>query len=129
METLADLRRLGHDLKGVWSRFKTAFPDAQLSSFDRVICDLHMFERLRYPDALLVEGMRLQTALYSGQLVNDTGARKRREPSYQLVLEDVDALVKLIFSRTGINPQFFLGSLHGNRAKHFLTLNNAHPLA
>ncbi len=126
-ESLKDLRDLGHDLTKIWCRFKTAFPDTTLDSFDSAVRDLHRFERLRYPDAALTEGMVAYTAIYRGDLVQVADGKKPPLPTYQLALEDIDDLVKVVFSRANVNPSFYLAHLQDS-AKQFLDLRNAHPL-
>ena len=46
---------------------------------------------------------------------------------YSLVLEDVDALVKAIFSGARVNPRFYLQGLRDD-AKGFLSKHNRHSL-
>jgi hypothetical protein len=47
--------------------------------------------------------------------------------SYMFVLEDVDALVKFLFHKANVNPQFYLQRLSEN-AKDFISRDNVHRL-
>jgi hypothetical protein len=87
---------------------------------------MHRFERLRYPDIKIREGMEATLAILRSQPVETSGPSKR-PPRYSLVLEDFDALVKLLFERAGVNPQFYLQGLRAD-AKDFLSRHNVHLL-
>jgi hypothetical protein len=122
-----DLLKLGHNLKKLWSEFKTIFCDPNLAQFDVTVNQLHRFERLRYPDTVLQEGMEGQFALFRGDLVQSSNITNSMLFNYNLVLEDIDHLVKVIFEQAHVNPGFYLGVI-GDQAKHFLSLHNTYPL-
>jgi hypothetical protein len=126
--TLDELRTFSHDLNEVWTKFKTVFPDPHYAQFDAAVSTLHRFERLRYPDTVLREGMQGQFALLRAHFVVHPQTNGRpMPPTYNLVLEDVDHLVKVIFDTAKVNPSsYILGN--NDQAKHFLSLHNAHPL-
>jgi hypothetical protein len=49
--------RFGHRLQRLWEAFKAEFPGSDLDRFDEIIAGLDRFERIRYPNAVLAEGM------------------------------------------------------------------------
>src|SRR2546426_8091764 len=102
--TLGELRKLGHSLNNLWKKFKTVFPDANLTRFDDAVSALHRFERLRYPDTVLVEGMTGTFALLRAHVVQAQTTGSPMPPAYYLVLEDVDHLVKVVFDKANVNP-------------------------
>lgn len=55
--TLAELKKLGHNLPAIWEAFKSKFGLSTSSPHNQVIRDLHDFEELRYPDSVLNRGM------------------------------------------------------------------------
>lgn len=86
--TLEELRNLGHNLNKIWAKFATALADARLASFDSAIRALHKFERLRYPDAVIQEGMVCRFELYREHIVPPEagGVAAAGPPEYLLVL-------------------------------------------
>ena len=124
--SLDELRQLSHNLNAVWGQFQHVSGHKSLSRFDSTVTQLQKFERLRYPDTLLREGMYGQFALRRGDLVTVPKANRAPGPSYTLVLEDIDELVKVILENAKAPPAgAFPGVLH-EEAKRFLALNNAH---
>ena len=105
------LRALNHNLVQIWERTKQVYPDADLAPFDVTVTRLNLFERLRYPDAVLREGAQMRlTRLRSEWLPMPN--TERPEPDYDLVLEDVDELVKMVFAVSKQNPAFFACGLN-----------------
>ena len=108
---LNELRGLNHNLMQIWDRTKQTYSNANLASFDDAIARLNLFERLRYPDAVLREGAQMRlTRLRSEWLPMPNAARP--EPDYDLVLEEVDDLVSVIFRVANLNPEFFAAGLN-----------------
>lgn len=124
--SLAELWKFNHHLLKIWPVFKKKFQLADLSKFDPAIERLDRFERIRYPDKLLNEGMSGLLAS-SVQDFDQMQHNEIREPKYQLVLEEVDELVKVVFQLSGLNPRFFFDGID-DIARHFLLLRNAHSL-
>lgn len=122
---LEPLRDAGHDLDRLWGMFKTHMPCAEAASFDQPIAEMHRFEHLRYPDTAIREGMEATLAIFRSDRIETSGTVKM--PRYSLVLEDFDALAKLMFERAGVNPQFHLQRLQLD-AKDFLARHNLHQL-
>lgn len=123
---LEPLRKVGHDLNRLWDLFKTHLPCPEAASFDKPITEMHRFERLRYPDTAIREGMEATLAIFRDRRVETSGPGDPL-PQYSLVLEDFDALAKLIFERASVNPQFHLQRLRPE-AREFLARHNVHQL-
>ena len=114
-----------HDLTKLWDEFKKIFTDSDLSQFDSVIENLNRFERIRYPDKLVVEGMSGQFARFRNDFINSASDNNPTTPAYNLVLEEIDDLVKFIFQCSKLNPLFCFQAL-SDEARRFLLLHNAH---
>ena len=125
--SLTELRNIGHELRALWPRFKTRINDARLVAFDSTIDDLDRFEKIRYPDRMLSEGAELTISITRAEIVRSEGGSLRRPPSYDLVLEEVDDLVRTIFELARVNPVFFTQRLIDD-ARHYLALDNAHQI-
>lgn len=54
--SLDQLKGMGHNLPRIWSEWKSLYPDPAHTKFDGVITNLHPFEELRYPNAVLAHG-------------------------------------------------------------------------
>lgn len=126
LQSLQELFKLGHDLNRIWGTYKAQIAPAGAESFDTAIAELHRFERLRYPDTVVREGMDATFAVFADQPVEVKGPNGPIHP-YALVLESVDALVKSIFSGSSVNPQFYLQALR-DEAKVYLNKHNRHSL-
>ena len=59
----------------------------------------------------------------STPLPTPAGAPVRKEPVYDLYLQDVDALVSKILEVTSTNPTFFLGFLRPSAREYLLERN------
>ncbi len=127
--TLAQLKALSHNLPTLWSTFKTSFSAPTLSSFDPLVASLHDFEELRYPDSILAKGMAVTIGVTRPAAPAAAApAPARPEPTYELYLDEVDALVGKIFEVASVNPAAFFGGLRG-RAREYLKEGNAQPFA
>jgi len=92
--SLADLKKLNHNLPNIWTKFKTTFNDPALNQFDDAIRLLHRWEDIRYPDLTAAKGMRATINITRPpQILNSSGP----EPEYELCLQDIDALVGQLF--------------------------------
>ncbi len=120
--SLADLKKLGHNLPNIWKKFKATFNDSVLDQFDGAISSLHRFEDIRYPDLILEKGM-LATINITRQtaLLHPSGP----VPTYELCLQDVDELVGQLFITASANPTAFLSMrFHKPEAKKYLSEQN-----
>ena len=123
--TLKELKGFRHNLFKPWEETEKIFTDSDLSQFDSVIDKLHRFERIRYPDNLIVEGMSGQFARFRNDFVKSGDGNNPTTPVYNLVMEEIDDLVKVIFQLSKMNPLFYFEGL-SDEARHFLLLHNAH---
>ena len=105
-------RKMGHKLLKLWRRYKRGRQNPALDKFDQTISDINKFERIRYPEEILRLGMSLITGF-----VRNITQKSGQEPSYDLALDEVDALAKLIFQIENKNPGFFTNRLnvHGRQ--------------
>jgi hypothetical protein len=97
-----------HGLAGLWAAFKhqLAAGDHSLASFDRVVEELSKFEEIRYPEKLVLTGMACTFGFGKATPTVNTGPQ-RNVPEYQLFVGEIDALVKTILTKSGVNPQFY----------------------
>ncbi len=112
-------KRFDHNLPRLWAAFKTQFPGAALNQFDEVVAGLDRFERLRYPDAVLAEGMSIAIQWEPGEWTSTS-----ETPRYQLVVNDVDMLVAKIFEVCDLNPAFFMQGRLNEYGRDALTCRN-----
>ena len=125
-----ELRKMKHNLKAIWTSFKNVSgADTNLDRFEDVVLGLDKFERLRYPDAALHEGMRCQFALRCGDLVPNPQQDSKYPPYYTLVLEEIDDLLKTILEMAGATPSGAFLGIFQEHAKTFLALHNNHVLS
>jgi hypothetical protein len=106
------MRKLKHNLPQIWACTKQAFPDVNLNIFDIAIDRLNPFERLRYPDNLLREGAHIRFVRLRNEWLPISGDPLRNEPVYDLILEEVDDLVRVIFNFANMNPAFFSSGMN-----------------
>src|SRR5437763_14081811 len=72
--SLADLKKLNHNLPNIWTKFKTTFNDPALNQFDDAIRLLHRWEDIRYPDLTAAKGMRATINITRPpQILNSSG--------------------------------------------------------
>jgi hypothetical protein len=100
----AQRRRLGHDLKRIWRRYKRQNPDPVLTKFNRTISDLHNFERIRYPEDIIYRGMESVIGFVREPGFAGTGPIAR----YQLVVDELDELVQFLFTAASANPRAYV---------------------
>jgi hypothetical protein len=100
----AALKRLGHQLVNIWAASKNTVSDPTLDRFDSTIAELNRYEYIRYPERVLAEGMQSFIGLIHG---TEGTSSMTSPPIYQLVVEDIDTLVRVIFDKASVNPAFF----------------------
>ena len=125
--TMKEMKALSHKLPDLWAAFKARFADTVLSSFDGLVSSLHAFEELRYPDSILAKGMAVTMGVTRGPAPAPSGIA-RPEPTYELYLDEIDALVGKIFQVVSVNPAFFLDGL-SHRAREYLKEGNVQQWA
>ena len=123
----SDLKGHKHSLTKLWRTFKKSLPMADLKKYDTVIARLDQFETIRYPEHIAKHGM---LALQDAAKVQSRSKMKlpRPVPRYDLRLQDVDALLDVVFDSSSVNPKFFVAGLNPI-ARKYLTENNATRLA
>jgi len=106
--SIEELKTLRHDLPKIWGQFKAHVARRDVANFDQVINELHRFERIRYPDRVVKEGMEvLFSPLQGGQ-----SSGSLTLPKYNLILEDLDHLVSVILEESSMNPAAYFGILN-----------------
>jgi hypothetical protein len=124
MSSDAMKNKLGHKLKRQWDAFKSSFPTVHLSGFDKLIEALDSFETIRYPDELITKGAEIVLAL-DRNVAGSTGQIGGTPiPRYEVVLADVDELVRKIFALSSRNPAFFTNPLN-DYAREALKFENS----
>jgi len=108
-------RKYSHRLKRTWKDFKKLFPAENLSSFDDLICELARFERIRYPDNVLREGM---TAILSWEPQTTTTTIKGpKVPQYEIAVTELDELIGTLFRLCSINSAYYMCRLNEHAMK------------
>lgn len=120
-----ELKQVGkpkHRLRKLWTWFKRAFADQELSSHDRALLDLDPFYKLRYPDSPVKDGMDI--AFSPGSRADgEMASSPSRGSLYSIYLADIDALVAGILEASGQGRR----SVLTDRALAVLNEGNAHP--
>jgi hypothetical protein len=125
--TLNALMRLGHRLPRIWRELKNEANDPTLARFNNVIKRLHKFEDLRYPDAMLQQGMQSTVHILKSH-VPSAGAGfgpTSKVPKYDLVVEEIDELIGAILAAASVNPQFFTRRAYRPEMREYLVKLNS----
>ena len=121
--SLRDLAKIGHALPALWETFKSEFPTTSLVEFDAVISEITPFERLRYPNNMIVEGAAISLAWERSEVgAADPGAAAI--PNYNIVVADIDRLVAKVFEVCSRNPNFFFPASLPEYARYAITWRN-----
>lgn len=121
--TRSQLKRLGHNLPEIWRKFKQEISDLSLDQFDQTISGLDKFETIRYPEKIAIQGMEAIISFDRPTLTGAPGRPTCLEPRYEIVVDEIDRLVKVIFEKSNLNPPFFTGGLNKDAAT-YLTRSN-----
>jgi hypothetical protein len=121
---LDELKKLGHNLVTLWDRFEKEHPDPNLAALLAAVKELDKFERLRYPDSMVMDGMQLFFVIARADF---SPLPSGHEPSYHLVLEDVDTIAQIVARAAGLNAVAFTLGM-SEQALQYLHLHNTHPL-
>lgn len=97
----------GHNILLLWTAFKERRPAAVPAEFDAIIEALHEFEDIRYPENLIRNGARISIGLFVVEEPIQSNDQML-EPSYVLMLPQIDRLVGLLFEASHANPEVFL---------------------
>ncbi len=122
---LKQLKELGHRLQDTWSQFKSVVGDPGLDGFDSTISELDKFETIRYPDRVLVEGMRVSVNIERLHPQQSGSEPVRPEPVFQLIVEDIDRLIAVIFEKATVNPRFYWNQLNTHATSYLNRVNKA----
>jgi hypothetical protein len=124
-KTLADLRKLGHNLPKIWEEFKVQVSDPALDQFDTLISELNAFEEIRYPDQTIEKGMRvmMDPGSRASAPAGITSSSGGSMPEYTLFLGDIDELIGKALAAIPVNLDFYTRSLK-KEAKQYLNERN-----
>ena len=117
--TLKELKSLGHDLNTLWARFVELHPDPRNGSLNSAVAELEKFERLRYPDSVVLEGMQ---ASFTVARAHFSPLPPGPQPPYHLVLEDIDAIAYAAAKASGLSSAAFTSGISA-QGIHFLQLH------
>lgn len=122
--TLNELKTLGHNLTILWNRFTQIHPNPTHATLDSAVAELEKFERLRYPDSVVLEGMQVSFVITRAQFPPLPAGP---QPPYHLVLEDIDAIAKIAAQASGLTQAAFTSGL-SEHALQFLRVHDVHLL-
>jgi len=106
------LTKYGHNLRKLWSAYKRKHSSSPLSSFDATINALHKFEAIRYPNAIAAKGMfyGLPITRPDPPLAFKVTSGST-PPTYLLVVNEVDELIRGLLVASSVNPGFYFSQL------------------
>ena len=122
--SLKELKALSHNLTILWSRFTQLHPHPTHAALDSAVAELERFERLRYPDSVVLEGMQVSFVVSKAHY---SPLPAGPQPPYHLVLEDIDNIAKIAAKASGLDRIAFTSGL-SEQALQYLQVHNAHPL-
>jgi len=105
------LKKYGHNLKYLWKVYKQKHSASALSGFDICIKALHRFETIRYPDTIAEKGMIFAIPVSPPQQPLEFSAVGGTPPIYSVVVNDIDRLIRILFTTGSLNPDFFFAVL------------------
>lgn len=117
------LTKYGHNLRRLWKVYKQKHSASALSGFDSCIKDLHKFETIRYPDAIAEKGMFFAIPVSRPQPPLGFRVAGSTPPTYFVVVNDIDQLIRILFTTSSLNPDFFFAKL-GTEGKAVLYRDN-----
>jgi hypothetical protein len=126
-KSLKELKKLLHNLPAIWDAFKAQVNDPTLARFDDVISRLHKFEDLRYPDpnepGMLchIELTKARAAEVAAMIASTPTSTL---PQYDLILEETDELVAVIFAAASLEPKAYFGAAFRPPAWEYIVKDN-----
>jgi len=123
-----EIRRLGHDLRKSWSRFKRLHASvAGLSAFDMVVKELDDWWSVRYPNFPRARSVMMTT---SRVRTTSRPSASPRADRYDLCLEDMDEMfeVTVPLTYTTHAVRLAIGSMNPSAIKDDYLQENRHPL-
>jgi hypothetical protein len=118
----------GHSLATSWTEFKARSTDPTLAAHDATVAELDKFENIRYPDRLVHSGGLISVGFAESSPPATPATSGHSMPRYELGLPAIDRLVKLLFDRSGINPEVLRQRIEQQHAARYFRENNATPL-
>jgi hypothetical protein len=118
------LTRLGHSLHKSWNKFKKDFSESGLQRFDETIRALDQHETLRYPEWVAsAGGMTIIININEPKGPQFSNSKLSKRIQFDLVVDDLDELAKLILEKSKINAAAFTQRFN-NDAQAFLKRDN-----
>jgi hypothetical protein len=118
-------RSYRHSLVKLWEEFRRRNVNIDTTEFDGVIYRLDAFDHIRYPDNLVTEGAYLQVGMFEvEQPTAPPETPERSEPTYTLMLPQIDRLIRLLFEHTHFNPPAVQSLFSSEHAIAFFRLHN-----
>lgn len=114
--------QLGHSLKRTWKTFKRTVADPALAKHDKSIAAIDKFENIRYPEKFARLGGQIHFSL--DHPIPGEGPTTSYPPVYTIVVAEIDELVEAVFTKSGLNPKFFLSGL-SNHGLTYLKQDNS----
>lgn len=105
---LAELKKISHSLSKLWLKLEPNGTALDEDRFRRTIAELDAFERIRYPDVGLKEGLEIMHAISRVSDPSSATWAKPEPTKYVLVLNDIDALFCSVCRAASINPSAFV---------------------
>ena len=116
-----------HKLPKIWEAFKSEIGDPSLDRFDETILKLQEFDVIRYPDKVVDQGAQITVTIGGPPGTGPATGLGANVPSYDLVLGDIDELVRTIFDVCSVNSDVCIPFMQYNLpANEYLEKNNAH---
>lgn len=118
--------KFGHNLPTIWEAFKSDVDDQSLSRFDHTIRRLHAFEDIRYPGKGTDLGAQISVTIGRPPGTGPATGPYANVPNYDLVLGDIDELVRTLIDVCTINSDVLIPFMQHNVLAHeFLEESNA----
>ncbi len=118
-KSLKELKKLLHNLPDIWDAFKAQVNDPTLA------------RDLRYPDpnepGMLchIEITKARAAEVAAMIASTpTSASTSTLPQYDLILEEIDELVAVIFGAASLDPKAYLGAAFRSPAWEYIVKDN-----
>jgi HEPN domain-containing protein len=123
--SILELKGLGHNLRRLWKKYKRKYSTVDFSAFENCIRELQRFETIRYPDAFAQPGMFYAIPVSHPQppLVFLAAGASHPIQTYSVVVNDIDLLIRNIFTVSSFNPDFCFSQL-GTEGRTILHRDN-----
>ena len=121
--SVSELKSIGHKLPILWQRCQIVLEEPEATRARAAIDKLDRFEAIRYPDGYLTRGSTISIRL-SNASAPPFGANSAT--TYDIVLEDVDELVAIIYRELHLNKEFFTQKRSSN-VLQYLNRENKYP--